>query len=333
MDSGEDPEGRNEPMERVTKQQQTDVVRNINGGWTKVLKNDIHRNWTLYLLVLPVLAFYLLFCYKPMYGAIIAFKRFSPGLGIWKSPWVGLENFVYFFSTPDFVRILSNTLIISVSTILFGFPAPIILALLFNEIGNQKFKKMAQTVSYMPHFISLVVICGLIKIFVQDGGIVQQLIAALDGSQGSLLNRSGAFLPIYVISDIWQSIGWDSIIYLAALSAIDPQLYEVSRVDGAGKWKQMLHVTLPGLKPTIIIMLILRMGNILNVGFEKIILLYNPLIYDVSDVISTYVYRVGFESQDWSYSTAVSLFNSVINFVVLLSVNTLSRRFGESSLW
>lgn len=284
-------------------------------------------------MALPVLAFYMIFCYKPMYGAIIAFKQYTPGLGIWKSPWVGLDNFKYFFSNPDFIRILSNTLRISLSLIIFGFPAPIILTLLFNEIGNKQFKRVAQSVSYIPHFISLVVICGLIKTFVADGSIIQQIVHAFDGRDGSLLNRAEMFLPIYVISNIWQNIGWDSIIYLAAISSIDPQLYEAAQVDGAGKWKRMLHVTLPGLAPTIIIMLILQLGNILSVGYEKIILLYNPLIYDTSDVILSYVYRMGFESMDWSYSTAVGLFNSVVNFVIIILANTISRKVSDTSLW
>lgn len=284
-------------------------------------------------MVLPVLAFYLIFCYKPMYGAIIAFKQYTPGLGIWKSPWVGLGNFRYFFSNPDFIRILSNTLRISLSLIIFGFPAPIILTLLFNEIGNKQFKRVAQSVSYIPHFISLVVICGLIKTFVADGSIIQQIVHAFDGKDGSLLNRAEMFLPIYVISNIWQNIGWDSIIYLAAISSIDPQLYEAAQVDGAGRWKRVLHVTIPGLAPTIIIMLILQLGNILSVGYEKIILLYNPLIYDTSDVILSYVYRMGFESMDWSYSTAVGLFNSVVNFVIIILANTISRKVSDTSLW
>lgn len=284
-------------------------------------------------MVLPVLAFYLIFCYKPMYGAIIAFKQYTPGLGIWKSPWVGLDNFRYFFSNPDFIRILSNTLRISLSLIIFGFPAPIILTLLFNEIGNKQFKRVAQSVSYIPHFISLVVICGLIKTFVADGSIIQQIVHAFDGKDGSLLNRAEMFLPIYVISNIWQNIGWDSIIYLAAISSIDPQLYEAAQVDGAGRWKRVLHVTIPGLAPTIIIMLILQLGNILSVGYEKIILLYNPLIYDTSDVILSYVYRMGFESMDWSYSTAVGLFNSVVNFVIIILANTISRKVSDTSLW
>lgn len=299
----------------------------------KEFRDNMRKNWSLYLMVLPVLAFYLIFCYKPMYGAIIAFKQYTPGLGIWKSPWVRLDNFRYFFSNPDFIRILSNTLRISLSLIIFGFPAPIILTLLLNEIGNKQFKRVAQSVSYIPHFISLVVICGLIKTFVADGSIIQQIVHAFDGKDGSLLNRAEMFLPIYVISNIWQNIGWDSIIYLAAISSIDPQLYEAAQVDGAGRWKRVLHVTIPGLAPTIIIMLILQLGNILSVGYEKIILLYNPLIYDTSDVILSYVYRMGFESMDWSYSTAVGLFNSVVNFVIIILANTISRKVSDTSLW
>lgn len=300
---------------------------------TTIVRDDMRRNWSLYLMILPVLVFYIIFMYKPMYGAIIAFKRYSPGLGIGESPWVGFENFKYFFDNPDFARIMTNTIKISLSLILFGFPAPIILTLMFNELRNQRFKRVAQTVSYMPHFISLVVICGIIRTFVADGSIIQQLVQFFDGERGSLLNRKEAFLPIYVISDIWQNIGWDCIIYLAAISGIDQQLYEAAQVDGAGKWKQMIHVTLPGLSPTIVIMLILRIGNILSVGYEKIILLYNPLIYETSDVVSSYVYRMGFESRDWSYSTAVGLFNSVVNFIVIIVANTISKKVSDTSLW
>ncbi len=298
-----------------------------------IVKDDVRRNWSLYLMILPVLVFYIVFMYKPMYGAIIAFKKYSPGLGIGGSPWVGFENFEYFFENPDFVRILTNTIKISLSLIIFGFPAPIILTLMFNELRNQRFKRVAQTVSYMPHFISLVVICGIIRTFVADGSIIQQLVQAFDGRSGSLLGRKEAFLSIYVISDIWQNIGWDCIIYLAAISGIDQQLYEAAQVDGAGKWKQMLHVTLPGISPTIVIMLILRVGNILSVGYEKIILLYNPQIYETSDVVSSYVYRMGFESRDWSYSTAVGLFNSVVNFIVIIAANTISKKISDTSLW
>lgn len=299
----------------------------------KRLKDDIRRNASLYLLVVPVLLFYILFCYKPMYGAIIAFKRYSTGDGIWGSPWVGMQNFIDLFQSPDFARIFKNTVVISVTGIVLGFPAPIILALLINEMKLGPFRKITQTVSYMPHFISLVVICALIRKFVGSGGFVQQAVRFFGGAEGSLLNHTEYFVPIYVLSGIWQEVGWGSIIYIAALSGIDQQMYEAAQIDGAGKWKQMIYITLPGLKQTIVIMLILRLGSILSVGYEKIILLYNPLIYETSDVISTYVYRMGFESQDWSYSTAVGLFNSVINFGILIAANFLSKKVGETSLF
>lgn len=290
-------------------------------------------NWQIYLMILPALAFYTLFCYKPMYGAIIAFKDYSPRVGIWGSEWVGFKHFVDFFTGPYFSRTLFNTLWISVCTLLVSFPAPIILAVMINELRSKAYSRVVQTASYLPHFISLVVICSLIKEFTAQGGIITELLTHIGFPDTSMLNEPKYFVPIYVISETWQVIGWDSIIYLAALAGIDPQLYEVARIDGAGKWKQMWNVTLPGIQPTVIIMLILRLGNILNVGFEKIILLYNPLIYKSSDVISTYVYRLGFESQDWSYSTAVGLFNSVVNFIVIILANFISRKFSETSLW
>lgn len=297
------------------------------------LKSDMKRNYPLYILMIPVMAYYIVFCYKPMYGAIIAFKEFQPALGIWKSPWVGFDQYVKFFANPDFVRIFKNTLVISITNIIFGFPAPIILALLFNELRCAKFKSVVQTVSYLPHFISLVVVCGLVKTFVSQGGIVYQLVTALGGKNIGLLSRAECFVPIYVISDIWQGVGWGSIIYLAALSGIDQELYEAAKMDGAGKWRQVIHVTLPGIVPTIIIMFILRMGSLLNVGYEKIILLYNPLIYETSDIISSYVYRVGLGQQSWSYSSAVGLLNSVVNFMIIVLANRISAKFSETSLW
>lgn len=297
------------------------------------LKTDLRRNWSIYMLIIPVLVYYVVFCYKPMYGAIIAFKEFNPTEGIWGSPWVGFEQFRKFFSNPDFFRIFRNTLAISITNIIFGFPAPIILALLFNELKSKKFKSIAQTVSYLPHFISLVVVCGLIKTFVSQGGIIFQMVTALGGKNVGLLSRAECFLPVYVLSDIWQGIGWGSIIYLAALSGVDQQLYEAAKIDGAGKWKQVIHVTIPGIMPTIIIMFILRLGSILNVGYEKVILLYNPLIYETSDIISSYVYRVGLGGQQWSYSSAVGLLNSVINFAIVMIANKISSKVLETSLW
>lgn len=300
---------------------------------TDKIKKDFKRNKTIYFIMLPMIIYYIIFCYFPMYGAIIAFKDYSPFDGVFGSKWVGFMHFRDFFSNPDFFRILKNTLVISISDIIAGFPAPIILALMFNEIRCKSFKSVAQTFSYLPHFISLVVVCSLIKQFVTGNGIIQQLVVALGGNNISLLSQADKFVKIYVISGIWQDVGWGTIIYLAALSGIDAQLYEAATIDGAGKFKQMLHVTLPGIAPTIIIMFILKIGMLLSVGYEKIILLYNPLIYKTSDVISTYVYRVGIGNQSWSYSTAVGLFNSVVNFCIVIAANKLSAKFSEVSLW
>lgn len=294
---------------------------------------DFRLNGTLYLLVLPVIAFYLIFCYKPMYGALIAFKDYSPVLGVADSPWAGMKYFNQLFSSPDFLKILKNTLRISLTTLVFGFPAPIILALLLNEISCMRFKKIVQTASYMPHFISLVVICGMIKAFVGDTGFISSIVSLFTGERTNLLLNPDNFTAIYVISDIWQGLGWTSIIYLSALSAVDVAQYEAAEVDGAGRFTKMFRITLPSIMPTIITMLILRVGQVMSVGYEKIILLYNPTILSKADVITSYAYRVGFESQSWSYSTAVGLFNSVINFVLVIIANTMSKKFTESSLW
>jgi putative aldouronate transport system permease protein len=271
-----------------------------------------------------------------MYGILIAFKDFSPAAGIWGSDWTsghGFQHFIDFFQSYYFTRILKNTLVVSLTSILFGFPAPVILALLLNEIRNEKFKRVTQTISYMPHFISLVVVCSMIKMFTSDKGFVTYLLSLVGGPEVSLLTKPQYFVPVYVLSGIWQEIGWGAIIYLAALSGIDQDLYEAARIDGAGRWKQTLHVTLPGISGTIIIMLLMRMGNVMNVGFEKIILLYNDGIYETADVISTFVYRKGLLDFQWSYSAAVGIFNSVINFIVVIVFNRISRKFGEVSLW
>lgn len=297
------------------------------------LARDFKLNKYKYLLILPVLIFLAIFAYKPMYGLIIAFKNYRPRLGIEGSKWVGLLNFQNFFTDVYFVRLLRNTLSISLLTIIFGFPAPILLALLLNEVRNTKFKRTVQTITYMPYFISMVVACSLVKIYCQSDGIFSQIAIAMGGTAQNFLTQPKFFYPIYVISDIWQGIGWNSIIYLAALSGIDQEQYEAARIDGAGRFKQMLHITLPGLLPTIIILFILRMGNVLNVGYEKVLLLYSEPTYEVADVISTYVYRRGILKADYSYGTAVGLFNSVVNVFFLLLTNALSRKFTESSLF
>lgn len=299
----------------------------------KNIERDMKKNWKLYLMASAVFLYYILFHYKPMYGAIIAFKDFSPGLGILGSPWVGLENFRDFFEGQYFVRTLLNTLNISISSIIFGFPAPIILALLINEVNTKAFAKVVQTVSYMPHFISLVVVCGLVKDFVSDTGIINYIISLFGGTPTNLLQSSKAFVPIYVISTIWQQIGWDSIIYLCAITGVNQDLYEAAAVDGAGKWRQTWSVTIPGIMPTIVTMLILKLGQVMNVGFEKIILLYNPMTYETADVISSYVYRVGLQDFRYGYSAAVGLFNSVINFMLIILANTISKKLNDTSLW
>ena len=308
-------------------------VRAKGQGFGARLGRDLKQNWEAYLLVVPALVVFIIFCYKPMYGIIIAFKNFTPGRGILGSRWVGFKHFQDFFSSYYFGRLLRNTLTISLSSILFGFPAPIIFALLLNEVRNQKFKRVVQTVTYMPHFISLVVICSLIRMFTAENGLIVGMLSWFGFVPVSLLSKKQYFVPIYVLSNIWQGFGWDSIIYLSALTAIDPGLYEAATIDGANRWKQTLHVTLPGIAPTIIILLILRMGAVMSVGYEKIILLYNEGIYETADVISTFVYRKGLESFQWSYSTAVGVFNSVINFLVVFLFNRISRRVSDVSLW
>lgn len=293
----------------------------------------ISGNKSLYLMILPVLAYYILFHYVPMYGVIISFKNFKPGLGIMGSPWVGLQNFTEFFTGMYFIRIVKNTLIISVTSIIIGFPAPIIFALLLNELRNQKFKKLVQTVTYMPHFISLVVVCGMILQFTSNTGAITYVLNLFGVPLKTMLNYPENFVPIYVISGLWQEIGWGSIIYLSAIAGIDQQLYEAAQIDGASRLRQVINITIPAIMPTIMVMLILRLGNIMSVGFEKIILLYNPAIYSTSDVISSYTYRKGLQEFSWSFSTAVGLFNSAINFVFLIASNWLSKKFNDSSLW
>jgi len=294
---------------------------------------DFATNKYLYLMILPVLAYYVIFHYAPMYGALIAFKDYSPMKGILGSDWAGLKHFEDFFGSYYFWRILKNTILISLYTLVFEFPAPIILALLINEVRNKAFKRTAQTITYMPYFISLVVICGIITDFTNSDGLINRLFMLFGYDGQAMLQKPELFRPIYVLSEIWQRIGWESIIYIAALMSVDLEQYEAARIDGASRWKQMLYITLPGILPTIAIMLILRMGNLMNVGFEKIILLYNPVTYETADVISSFVYRKGLLEFGWSYGSAVGLFNSVINLALLVTANWISRRVNNSSLW
>lgn len=298
-----------------------------------LLRNDLKKNWLKYLMVLPVLLYLALFCYKPMYGIIIAFQKYRPALGISRSKFVGLTNFKRFLGDAMFWRAFRNTFVISGLTIIFSFPAPIILALLLNEVRNEKFKKVVQQVTYLPHFVAMVVVCGLITSFCQTNGLFGTLSGIFTGEKTNLLLKSKNFYPIYVLSDIWKEVGWNSIIYLAALAGIDQDQYEAAKIDGASRLQQIWYVTLPSLLPTISLLFILRMGSILAVGYEKILLLYNPLTYDVADVISTYVYRKGLIDSDFSYSTAIGLFNSLINILFLTITNKVSKKMGQSGLF
>lgn len=301
--------------------------------WHIRVKQELRRNWQLYLMILPVVAFFAVFMYGPMYGAIIAFKDFVPKKGILGSDWVGMKHFIKFFDSIYFIRVLRNTVLLSVYNLLWGFPAPIILALLLNEVRQKTFKSVIQTVTYLPHFISLVVIIGLLREFSVSTGLFNDILAFFGFERFPLLQMPQAFRTLYISSDIWQNVGWNSIIYIAALAGINPQLYEAARIDGANHFQQVLHITLPSIRGTIMIMLILKIGTMLTIGYEKIILMYDPSTYEVADVISSYVYRVGLQQMNYSYSTAVGLFNSVVNFILLVSANKLSKMFTNSGLW
>lgn len=312
--------------------------KNVRKRRTAISQNtivrDLRRNYSIYILLVPIILFYLVFMYKPMYGLIIAFKDYSPAKGILGSDWVGFRFFKDFFTNPYFWRLIKNTLTISINSIIFSFPAPILLALLMNELKGKVFPRTVQLIAYLPHFISTVVICGLIEKFTAENGFIVQMMSMLFGFEPTtLLNYPQYFVPTYIISGIWQGAGWGSIVYLAALTGIDQSLYEAAAVDGAGRLRQTWHITLPGILPTIITMLILQLGKVMSVGYEKIILLYRPITYETADVISTYSYRLGLLEGNWSFSTAVGLFNSVVNFILVIASNRLSKKVTGLGLW
>lgn len=294
---------------------------------------ELRANKNLYILALPVLIYYILFYYLPMGGIVIAFKQYQLGSSIFAGDWVGLKYFKEFFSGLYFTRTLRNTLLISLYDLVLGFPAPIIFALLLNELRNKLFKKSVQLITYLPHFISLVVVCGMITDFFSSDGVLTNLFAAFGAEKMNYIGDARFFRSIYVGTNIWQGVGWGSIIYLAALAGVDQELYEAAVIDGAGRMRQFWHVTLPGIMTTIIVMLILRLGQIMSVGYEKIILLYNSGTYETADVISSYVYRMGLGESRYSFSTAVGLFQSVINLVLLLGANLFSKKISGTSLF
>ena len=300
---------------------------------TRLWKN-VKQNKYLLLLLLPGFIYFIVFQYIPIYGLLIAFKSFSFGKGILGSPWVGFKWINQFFDSIYFWRTIKNTLLIGTYGLLWGFPIPILFALLLNNLRSGIYKKAVQTASYLPHFISTVVVVGMVVTFLSpNGGIVNTVIGLFGHETINFLNDTSWFRTIYIASDIWQNFGWDSIIYIAALATIDPQLYESATIDGAGKIRQLFVISLPSIMPTILVLLILQIGNIMGVGYEKIILLYNPATYSVSDVISTYVYRKGVVGSEFSFGAAVGLFNSVINFILLTSVNRISKKVTDISLW
>ncbi|TBL81970.1 ABC transporter permease [Paenibacillus thalictri] len=292
------------------------------------------RNYELYLMLLLPLAYYIIFHYLPMYGLQIAFKNFLPLKGINGSPWAGFVHFDRFFHYYNFWRIIGNTLGISLYSLAVGFFAPIVLALMLNEVKNAAFKKLVQNATYLPHFLSVVVVVGVMLTFTSvKGGIFNTIVGWFGHDPINFMIEPGYFKTLFVLSNVWENMGWNAIIYLAALAGINPELYEAAAIDGASKLKRLFNVSLPGIMPTIIVLLILRVGQLLNVGFEKILLMQNNATLSASDVISTYVYRTGLLESSFSFAAAVGLFNSVCNFIVLLLANYLARRVSSSSLW
>lgn len=295
---------------------------------------DLSRNWSLYLLLLPPLVYLIIFHYAPMIGLVIGFQNYNFRRGILGSAWVGLTHFRQFFSSMYFSRTLTNTLILSAYGFLFSVPAAILLALLLNEVRCSLFKRSVQTISYLPYFISMVVSVGILADFSKSNGLLTQGINLLTGGHyTNLMGQAKFFRGLFIGSNIWQHVGYNSIIYMSALTGIDPELYEAAKIDGANRWRQTLHVTLPGLAPAIIVLLILRVGEVMTLDYEKVLLMYTPATYSTADIIQTYVYRVGLVNGNYSYATAVGLFNSVVSIILIVLANRLSRKVTETSLW
>lgn len=298
------------------------------------LARSIVKHRELLIILIPSVLFYLFFMYRPMTGLVIAFKDYSIFKGVSESPWVGFEHFISFFKSPYFGKLIRNTLLINVYGLVIGFPIPIVLALLLNEVKNTKFRSAVQTMTYLPHFISIVVIAGIVTNFLApSNGLINILIDKFGGEKVYFLTKPEYFRSIFIGMNVWKEAGYQAIVYIAALAGIDPQLYDAAYVDGANKFKRMVHVTLPGIMPTITILLILKIGKMLTVGFEAIILLYQPVTYETADVINTYVYRMGLINAQHDYATAVGLFNSVVSVLLVVFANKISRKLSETSLW
>lgn len=299
------------------------------GAWRRALRRD----WPLYSLAILPLIFLAIFRYMPMLGNVIAFRRFRPGGNILGDEWVGTLYVEMFINDPAFWNVFTNTLIIGALSLAVCFPLPIILALMLNEVRRRHFKRIVQSISYLPHFLSIVIVVGMVYQLLSLQGTVNQLVEAFGGDAVSFLQQAEWFRFIYVASEAWQTVGWGTILYLAALTAVDDTLYEAARIDGANRWQQTWHVTIPGIRPTMVTLLILNIGTFLNVGFEKVLLLYNPMTYSTGDVISTYLYRVGLVSNNLSYAAAIGLFQAIIGFVLVMTANFISKRLVGTSLW
>ncbi|RRD93619.1 sugar ABC transporter permease [Clostridiales bacterium COT073_COT-073] len=313
----------------LTKPQKTDLVLWLSKGFKNVIKH-----WQLFAIMIPAILFYIFFMYRPMWGLQIAFKNFKIFAGIDKSPWVGFDHFVKFVESPYFWRNLKNTLLINFYGLIFGFPIPILLALMLNEVKHVRYKKLIQTLTYLPHFISIVVIAGIVVNFLSpSNGLINIMIEKLGGQKINFLVKPEYFRTIFISMNIWKEAGFNAIVYLAALSGIDPNLYEAAYVDGANKFKRILHVTIPGIMPTIIVLLVLKIGSMLSVGYEAIILLYQPATFETADVISTYVYRMGLENSRYDYAAAVGLFNAIVSVILVIFANKVSKKFSGTSLW
>src|SRR4051794_30907663 len=293
----------------------------------------ILENYELYLFLLPAIIYFIVFQYVPMYGVLIAFKDFTPSLGILGSPWVGFEHFERFFHSYQFWNLIKNSLGLSIFQLIIGFPMPIIIALLLNQMIHEKYKRFVQTVIYAPHFISIVVLAGMMFVFFSDKGLINSVVTLFGGKAITFMSEPGWFKPLYIGSGVWQETGWACIVYLAALAGVSPEIHEAATMDGANKWQRILHVDIPAIMPTAIILLILSVGNLMNIGFEKAYLMQTPLNQPAAEIIPTYVYKVGLQQAEYSFGAAVGLFNSVINLILLFIVNKTAKKFSGSGLW
>ncbi|MCM3758415.1 ABC transporter permease subunit [Sporosarcina aquimarina] len=319
-----------EVIDKVNKRQyRRETKKKARARWRK----SVTKNWQLYVLISPVILYFIIFHYFPLYGLQIAFKDFIASKGIIGSPWVGLKHFERFFDSYYFWRLIKNTVGIGVFTLVVSFPIPIILALLLNEVKSLRYKKFVQTIIYAPHFLSTVVVVGMLLLFLKTDGLVNNVIQIFGGTPIDFISEPGWFKSLYVFSDVWQTMGWSSIIYIAALAAVDPAQHEAAMIDGASRLQRIFHINLPAIMPTIVILFILNAGSVMAVGFEKVYLMQNSLNMSTSDVISTFVYRSGILEAQYSFSAAVGLFNSIINFIMLIMVNQIAKKVNETSLW